>query len=567
MKKPLLLTGLAMLFALMATTLSAQIVFLVEEPVSQEGDYSFTYADTWGADMDTTQITEYVVLYDDGTDADSLACNPAVNSTELDGKIAALYRGECEFGAKALAAQDAGAVAVIIINNVPGGAVGMAGGTVGDQVIIPVVMISDEDGALLRPSIDSNELLVFIGNKTGLFEFDLGHYTRDGVSSLSFATPHQFALDSTDFQVPVGAWVHNYGFAEQYDVTLTATIDKDGSEVYNESATVDTIPLGDSVFVSLPIHGSDTYEAGFYTLEYSTSSAEVDGFPNDNDMLSNWWINDDFYSKSSINTASGEPLGSGGLRPTDATEYMWCTAMQSKNASAMEVHGITFATTTGLEDSLTDLGIQLHFYGWDDPYDGTAQPTFEELEELASAFYDYSDNLTGVFIPVNFDAPVMLEDDRKYLSCVEVFDETVFIVTDNTMDYRGNDAAYPDIFFPLQNGADWFGGGFGSENVPAIVTNFKNLVGVEEQEVEEVSITPYPNPAIQSITIPLAGLTETPVSLQVFDMDGRMVYSGAVKMSGGSMLTIDVSNMTGMNNFTLTFEDGSTNTFRVAVVK
>ncbi|MFT4524404.1 MAG: hypothetical protein ACI85F_000546 [Bacteroidia bacterium] len=566
MKKPLLLTGLAVIFALMTTTLSAQIVFLVEEPVSLEGDYSFTYADTWGADMDTIQITEYVVLFDDGTDADSLACNSSVNSDDLNGKIAALYRGECEFGAKSLAAQDAGAVAVIIINNVPGGAVGMAGGSVGAGVTIPVVMISDEDGALFRPLIDSGELLVFLGNKTGLFEFDLGHYALDGVSSKSFATPHQFALDSTDFQVPVGTWVHNYGFSEQYNVSLTATIDHDGTEVYNESATVDTIPLGDSVFVALPIHGSDAYEAGFYTLEYTTSSGEVDGFPNDNDMTSSWWINEDLYSKSSMDPATGAAIGSGGLRPVDVPEYMWCTTMQSKNASAKEVHGITFAVTTGLEDSLTDLGIQIHFYGWDDPYDGTAQPTFDDLDELTSAFYDFEENLGSVFIPVNFDAPVTLDDDRKYLSCVEVFDETVFIVTDNTMDYRGNDAAYPDLFFPLRSGTEWFGGGFGSENVPAIITNFKNVVGVEEQEIEEVKITPYPNPAIENITIPLAGLTETPVSLQVFDMDGRMVYSGAVNMSG-SMLTVDVSSMTGMNNFTITFEDGSTNTFKVAVAK
>lgn len=565
MKKPLLLSGLAVIFALMTSTLSAQIVFLVEEPVSHEGDYTFTYADTWAADMDTVQITEPVVLFDDGTDADSLACNPAVNGAELDGKIAALYRGDCEFGAKSLAAQDAGAVAVIIINNVPGGPVGMAGGAVGAQVTIPVVMISDEDGALLRPFIDSGELIVFLGNKTGLFEFDLGHYSLDGVSAKSFATPHQFALDSTDFQVPVGTWVHNYGFSEQYNVTLTATIDKDGIEIYNESSTVDTIPAGDSVFVALPIHGSDSYEAGYYTLEYTTNSGEVDGFPNDNDMTSNWWINDDFYSKSSMET-DGTPIGSGGLRPVDEPEYMWCTAMQSNNASAKEVHGITFAVTTGLEDSLTDLGIQVHFYAWDDPYDGTAQPTFDDLNELTSAFYDFEENLGGVFIPVNFDAPVALDDDRKYLSCVEVFDESVFIITDNTMDYRGNDAWYPDLFFPLRSGTEWFGGGFGSENVPAIVTNFKNVVGVEEEEAEEVKITPYPNPAIEMITVPLIGLTESPVSMQVFDMDGRLVYSGGVNVNG-SMLSVDVSGMTGMNNFVLTFEDGSTNTFKVMVAK
>jgi hypothetical protein len=54
----------------------------------------------------------------DATAADSLACN-AVTS-DVNGKIAVLYRGDCQFGVKAKNAQDAGAIAVIIINNVPG---------------------------------------------------------------------------------------------------------------------------------------------------------------------------------------------------------------------------------------------------------------------------------------------------------------------------------------------------------------------------------------------------------------------------------------------------------------
>ena len=42
-------------------------------------------------------------------------CNPLINN--LTGKIAVIYRNTCEFGAKALNAQNAGAIGVIIIKN------------------------------------------------------------------------------------------------------------------------------------------------------------------------------------------------------------------------------------------------------------------------------------------------------------------------------------------------------------------------------------------------------------------------------------------------------------------
>ena len=567
MKKNLLFGLVAVAIYLAPQAVSAQIVTLVEEPAAVEGSYTYTTPGTWSADMDTVAVTAYAALVDDGTEGDSLGCNTLVNGTELDGKIAVVYRGDCEFGAKALNAENAGAIAAVIINNVPGAPVGMGAGAVGAQVTIPVVMISDVDGALLRPYIDSGELLMFIGNKSGLFEFDLGHYNKDGVSALSFATPHSFALDSSDFKVPVGTWIHNYGFATQFGITLNAVIDRDGTEVYNESATVDSIAAGDSVFVSLPDHGSDTYEAGYYTLAYNTSSPEVEGFPNDNESIKNWWINDDFYSKCGMET-DGTPVGSGGLRPADGPEYMWCTMLRSNNASSKEVFGLTFATTVSAGDSLTDLGVQAYFYGWDDFYDGTAQATFDDLDELASGFYDYLSDQSGEFVTVNFETPVTLEDDRKYLSCVEIFDDNVFLVTDDTKDYTGNEAAYPaDLFFPLRNGTEWFGGGFGSENVPSIITNFREVVGVEENEIEKAQITPYPNPAVETITVPLGNITEAPVSLQVFDVQGKLVYSGGVELKGGTMMTVDVTEMSGMNTFQLTFEDGSINTFKVMVQK
>ena len=60
--------------------------------------------------------------------------------------MAVVRRGACEFGFKALQAQNAGAVAVIVVNNVEGPPIIMAGGADGDSVTIPVLMVSDVVG-------------------------------------------------------------------------------------------------------------------------------------------------------------------------------------------------------------------------------------------------------------------------------------------------------------------------------------------------------------------------------------------------------------------------------------
>ena len=135
---------------------NAQIAVYVVEPQSLSGSLDFTWGDppTWGtADLNdpAESVQDTILLVDDGTAEDSLGCNPLVN--DLTGKIAVVYRGDCQFGTKALNAQNAGAVGVIIINHT-GAAVGMNGGTDGPNVTIPVVMISEDDGAFLRAGMD-----------------------------------------------------------------------------------------------------------------------------------------------------------------------------------------------------------------------------------------------------------------------------------------------------------------------------------------------------------------------------------------------------------------------------
>ena len=111
------------------------------------GDYNAVPA-LFGGAIPTTPLTEdtVVVIDDDTTGDPNDACDPILNGSSLSGKIAIVRRGACEFGVKALAAENEGAVAVIVVNNQPGDPIAMGGGAVGDQVTIPAVMVSDADG-------------------------------------------------------------------------------------------------------------------------------------------------------------------------------------------------------------------------------------------------------------------------------------------------------------------------------------------------------------------------------------------------------------------------------------
>jgi hypothetical protein len=109
----------------------------------------------FGPAVSSTPITADLVLYDDNTTNPMEACQPAVNGAALNGKIAVIRRGNCNFTEKVANAEAVGAVAVIVINNVGGVAISMGGTDPG--IGIPSVMISMADGADLITEIQNGE--------------------------------------------------------------------------------------------------------------------------------------------------------------------------------------------------------------------------------------------------------------------------------------------------------------------------------------------------------------------------------------------------------------------------
>ena len=149
------------------------------------GDY-VAQPGNFGANIPSTPLTADLAITVDNVNDPNDACNPITNGSELDGKIVVIRRGDCEFGFKSKAAQDDGAVAVIIVNNVPGGTIAMGGGAVGGTVTIPVVMVDNIDGeaiitALLAGDTISATLLSSVsyqrdgGFDNGIIAHEFGH--------------------------------------------------------------------------------------------------------------------------------------------------------------------------------------------------------------------------------------------------------------------------------------------------------------------------------------------------------------------------------------------------------
>jgi PA domain-containing protein len=119
----------------------------VDSPAAIAGNKAFGLAD-FGPQPGVPAITAPVILANDGTGTTSDACETILNGASIAGNIALIDRGTCTFVEKAKRAQDAGAVAVIIGNNVTGAPPGMAG--VDPTVTIPTVSISQADATAIK---------------------------------------------------------------------------------------------------------------------------------------------------------------------------------------------------------------------------------------------------------------------------------------------------------------------------------------------------------------------------------------------------------------------------------
>ncbi|NUM32810.1 MAG: T9SS type A sorting domain-containing protein [Bacteroidetes bacterium] len=144
---------------------STSYLLRVLQPSSIAKLYASVLA-SFGPKLTTTPISGNLVLVNDGTSNPSFSCKALTNASSINGQIALIDRGSCRFAEKVKFAQDAGAKAAIIINNVNGNPFTM-GGDGATNPTIPSIMISKTDGDALKNALKSQTVIVSMYDSTG----------------------------------------------------------------------------------------------------------------------------------------------------------------------------------------------------------------------------------------------------------------------------------------------------------------------------------------------------------------------------------------------------------------
>lgn len=134
-------------------------IFEALAPEAVVGVYSASVAG-FGPRLSQTPLVGQLAIAEDNSSQPLLVCNAVANASEVAGKIVLINRGECTFKAKALNAQQAGAIAVIICNQ--GETTQFMGNApqVTDSITIPVIMLRNSDCQRLRVQIQAGQTVI-----------------------------------------------------------------------------------------------------------------------------------------------------------------------------------------------------------------------------------------------------------------------------------------------------------------------------------------------------------------------------------------------------------------------
>lgn len=559
------------------------VVVQVLSPSSITDSYSNAFAvaaSGWSVPdltLPENAVTDELVLAFDGTTADSLACEPIVNGEAVNGRIAVIYRGSCNFSLKALNAQNAGARAVLLISNGDELNINMQGGDFGLDVTIPVAMISQSSGAIIRPVIEAEPVTAFIGNNFGFFPNNLNLDQFDLLAPSASAVPSLLAADASEYQVSLGGFLHNFGSVAQTTARLRAVVTQDGTEVYNEVTDNVSIAPGDSVLLTLPQFTQTSY-SGEYEITYTAESDESDEFPNDNSYTIPLLFGD-LLSYVPVDATTNLPVSEISVAPaTFEGVFRSCIAFSDTNASRLAVTGLHFSARTAtdvvepIDSALTDMLVVTYAFLWSDELtDAFTIPTDAGLSTLSNGNYGYDSDRQGEAIYIPFDVPVVLEDGERYLFCAETLEGVVRHGWNESVDHTL--MSDPDLGVSneptsaIRNGQTWFNGfvGLGGSPALALKTIAANSIGIDE--TERVDITPYPNPAQNLLRVPMQG-SNGAAMLRIFSTTGAMVSEQKVAVGGNETMVVDLTNVAnGTYMFHVDFENGKRSDFRVVVTK
>jgi hypothetical protein len=549
--------------------------FRVDAPASLQGYKIISEIDStsatapWGTGIDSTW-EGFPVGYD-ATNPDG--CGTFAPGT-FTGKFALIFRGGCEFGAKALAAQNAGARGVILVNNLLGVA-GMGAGAAGLSVEIPVVMVTTTDGKAMRDEITAGGN-VFVSLTDWRFNpianpIDIGFMNDGPVHPIARAIPaHQMStingnLDE-NFRTYVGARFYNFGTGSWTNVIQKGVLS------YNPSLTgAGAFTPIDSNAVNWTLTGGVTTTDSILSIYIDTIGGVLQGFTLDdsavgtyrmvNEMvvdttlqetalseLNNTWtydftINDSIYSKAQYDFVKKRPISNYYVNVASASE--WGPVLYFRNSGYIAKEAQVVIMRDVITDSVfANQNMVVKLYKWDDGDANGGIDYGTELEQVGEGTYALT---TAEIVPieglnlniklenlVSANLPISLEANSKYWLTATINGGTggFGIGADYFSDYSANTAFGISEGNPVYADATMFGGGFSNAGSPsiALVTVKKPVVVIPEglNDINSLNnlVKVYPNPTagLISVDVKLAAKVAT-LTMDVIDVTGKVLTS------------------------------------------
>lgn len=216
-------------------------------------------------------VTDSPVINGDSYDA----CQSITNGSEIAGKIAVIRRGTCEFGFKILAAQAQGAIGVIMVNNVPGGAISMGEGADDASNTPPSVMVSQDIGEGIISALLSGESISASLLDTSGFDVDgsfdngiVAHEYGHGISN-------RLTAGASTTNCLQNAEQMGEGWSDWFGLMITMEEGDQSTDPRGIGNFASGVPLGESGLSSRRAPYSTDFSINDYTYGDSNNTAQI----------------------------------------------------------------------------------------------------------------------------------------------------------------------------------------------------------------------------------------------------------------------------------------------------
>lgn len=590
----------------------------VDAPSPIAGVKDFTYSSnpaltsgSWGGSITTPVIHAQVAKA-----IDSLGCTTI---TGVSGKWALIYRGDCEFGAKALHAQQAGAVGVIIWNHTPNELINMAAGGSGGSVTIPVLFISKADGAAMNAQLNASNP-VYISLTT----WGYGKTHDLALVPASPALPPGGAIPITQFDgsdVPqyrgyTGAYVANTGTSTESNVTFRTTVTYtptggSPSVVNKDSIVQATFPVSDSIHYDL--FSANSYKLtptgiGKYDFDHVVYANDPDEYDADNSEHFTMYVTPNAFCRGRIDPTTQAPIVTGHLRLSSTTTNLTWGPLFYNHKGGYRMESLLFSvqdqdTSAHTLANINNGIIDLYVFKWTDGSNGAPNDGFMQAGELSLkgiAIHQFSNldsnkTMLKAFIgDAVTGAPAhIVSDNDAYYWVAANLNTTFALSSDQNLNYHNR--AVAASVYATNKVKDFWGPAYSNTESTLVQSPTDtvrmipfNVLPAQSTTIDSASYTDtdgdipavslitsvftdkvdntapvsgdkfvvFPNPATDNITAKVDLLNKTnKLHIKVLDGFGRQVYSQTVENVQQKEVTISTKGFASGNYYMIMISD------------